>query len=250
MMRIFYILSMIFMFSCYSLLSDFEEIDELLSYTYYINEGWDAFESVNLSDTLLASQHSEYYELSLAMFDISIQAIDFEFTNQNFLGPKYKSYNGKAWSQLYYAGEFLNPENSHIRDSLRQQSKIYFDLALNDLDSSLFDEIFDQDWCDTYMGLFYIHYNLGLEQSLSLDSSLYFSSKLLNLKPSYNFNHDELDYRNVHYLRGKIYLQKDMYDEAYDEILYIVEDCNAMVNEEIDINLLLECFDQFANDGE
>ena len=73
MMRIFFILSMIFMFSCYSLLSDFEEIDELLSYTYYINEGWDAFESVNLSDTLLASQHSEYYELSLAMFDISIQ---------------------------------------------------------------------------------------------------------------------------------------------------------------------------------
>ena len=64
------------------------------------------------------------------------------------------------------------------------------------------------------------------------------------------FSHDELNYRNVHYLRGKIYLQKDMYDEAYDEILHIVEDCNPMVNEEIDINLLLECFDQFANDGE
>ena len=250
MMRIFFILSMIFMFSCYSLLSDFEEIDELLSYTYYINEGWDAFESINLSDTLTASQHAEYYELALEMFDISVMAIDFEFTSQNFLGPKYKSYNGTAWSQLYYAGEFLDPENSHIRDSLRQQSKIYFDLALNDLDSSLFDEIFSQDWCDTYLGLAYVHYNLGLNEPLSLDSSLYFSEQLLNLLSFYNFNHDELDYRNVYYLRGKIYLQKDMYLEAYNEILHIVEDCDAMVNEEIDINLLLECFDQFANDGE
>ena len=72
----------------------------------------------------------EYYELALEMFDISLQAIGFEFTDQNFVGPKYKSFNGKAWSQLYYAGEFLEPELSNIRDSLRQESKIYFDQAL------------------------------------------------------------------------------------------------------------------------
>ena len=47
-----------------------------------------------------------------------------EFTDQNFSGPKYKSFNGKAWSQLYYAGEFLEPELSNVRDSLRQESKI------------------------------------------------------------------------------------------------------------------------------
>ncbi len=84
---------MIFMFSCYSLLSDFEEIDELLSYTYYINEGWDAFESINLSDTLTASQHAEYYELALEMFDISVMAIDFEFTSQKQLLCVFKNKN-------------------------------------------------------------------------------------------------------------------------------------------------------------
>ena len=31
---------------------------------------------------------------ALEMFDISLQAINFEFTYQNFRGPKYKSFNG------------------------------------------------------------------------------------------------------------------------------------------------------------
>ena len=250
MIRILSILSIIFMFSCYSVLSDFEEVDEILSYTYYINEGWNAFETINLSDTLSVEQHPEYYELALEMFDISLQAINFEFTNQNFMGPKYKSFNGKAWSQLYYAGEFLDPELSNIRDSLRQESLIYFDQALYDLDNSLFDEISDQDWCDTYLGLAYIHYNLGFENDIHMDSSLNYSQEILNRKPLYNFNHDELDYQNIHYLRGKIYLQKEMYQEAYDEIQQALEECDAIVDDEIDINLLLECFNQFANGNE
>jgi len=250
MIKIFSILSIIFMFSCYSVLSDFEEVDEILSYTYYINEGWTAFEIINLSDTLSVAQHSEYYELALEMFDASLQSINFEFTDQNFLGPKYKSFNGTAWAQLYYAGEFLDPEYSNIRDSLREQSKIYFDQALNDLDNSLFDEISDQDWCDTYLGLAYVHYNLGFENSIYMDSSLNYSQEILNRKPLYDFIHDELNYKNIHYLRGKIYLQKDMYQEAYDEIRQAVEECDAMINDEIDIDLLLECFNQFANENE
>ena len=66
----------------------------------------------------------------------------------------------------------------------------------------------------------------------------------------YDFNHDELDYKNVHYLRGKIYLQKDMYQEAYNEIKQALEECDAIIDDEIDINLLLECFNQFANENE
>ena len=250
MMKLLSILSIIFMFSCYSLLSDFEEIDEILSYTYYINEGWSAFETINLSDTLLFEDHLEYYELALEMFDISLEAINFEFANQNFVGPKYKSFNGKAWTQLYYAGEFLNPEDSNIRDSLREQSKIYFNEAFSDLNNSLFDEISDQDWCDTYLGLSYIHYNLGFGNSSHMDSSLNYSQEVININPSYDFVHDELNYRNIHYLRGKIYLQKGMHEEAYYEIQQVIEECDAMINDEIDINLLLECFNQFANENE
>ena len=250
MIKLLSILSIIFMFSCYSLLSDFEEVEEILSYTYYINEGWNAFETINLSDTLSIDRHDEYYQLALEMFDVSLQAINFEFTDQSFLGPKYKSFNGKAWTQLYYAGEFLNPEDNYIRDSLRQESKIYFDQALNDLTNSLFDDISNQDWCDTYLGLTYAHYNLGFENIIHLDTSLIYSQEVLDRKPLYSFVHDELDYKNIHYLRGKIYLQKNMYEEAYYEIQKALESCNAMVDDSVDIDLLLQCFDDFANTNE
>ena len=247
MMRIICILSTFFMISCYSLLSDFEENEQLLSYDYYLNHGWIAFESINLYDSIAIDAHSDYYQSALEMFNNSVLAINDEFGAQNFIGPYYKSYNGLGWNNLYYAGEFLNSENSDIRDSLRVESKIYFDLALIDLSNSLFEDILDQDWCNTYLGLSYTHYNLGLTNSVNLDSSLQFSENLLNLKSAYDFGHDQLNYKNVHYLRGKIFLHKEMYVEAYYEIQYAIESCNAMIDDEIDINLLLQCFDAFAN---
>ena len=61
------------MMSCYSFISEFEENEDILNYTYYINEGWQAFESINLSDTLLIEEHADYYNLALEMFVLSIQ---------------------------------------------------------------------------------------------------------------------------------------------------------------------------------
>ena len=71
MMRFFYILLSMLMMSCYSFVSEFSENEEILDYKYYINEGWKAFESVNLSDTLLMEQHADYYDLSLEFFKIT-----------------------------------------------------------------------------------------------------------------------------------------------------------------------------------
>ena len=53
------------MMSCYSFVSEFTENEEILDYTYYIFEGWEAFEIVNLSDTILIDQHDYYYDLAL-----------------------------------------------------------------------------------------------------------------------------------------------------------------------------------------
>ena len=41
-----------------------------------------------------------------------------------------------------------------------------------------------------------------------------------------------------------------MYQEAYNEIKQALEECDAIIDDEIDINLLLECFNQFANENE
>jgi len=237
------------MISCYSVLSDFEEIDEILSYNYYLDQGWNAFETINLSSTDSTENinHSEYYDLALEMFNISILSIDDEFQQQNFMGPYYKSYNALGWTYLYYAGEFLEPSNSDIRDSLRNQSVFYFDSALTSLNNSLSEDICSQDWCDTYLGLSYTHYYRGLDNSNYFDSTLFYSDLLINEKPYYNFYHDELNYKNVHYLRGKIYLIKELYNEAYNEIQNSIEDCNPYIDDELNIELLLECFDRFAN---
>ena len=247
MVRFFYLPFIIFMFSCYSVLSEFSENEEILDYKFYINEGWKTFEAVNLSDTLLIEQHDDYYILALEFFNVAIDAINSEFISQQFVGPYYQAYNGIGWSQLYYAGEFLN--NSNTRDSLRNESIISFELAYDDLITSGFDQILNQDRCNTYLGLFYTNYYLGLNDTSYFNLSLVYSDTLLSIKPDYSFNHDELDYRNIHYLRGKIYLRKQLYDMAFNEIKVIVEDCNPYSNgnEDIDINLLFDCFDQFSN---
>ena len=102
------------------------ENDEILSYTYYLNEGWGAFENINLSDSSSSIDHFEQYDLALKMFDIATQAIDLELMNQDSIGPYCKAYNGMGWSQLYYANEFIDTSVHDIRDSLRNAAILSF----------------------------------------------------------------------------------------------------------------------------
>ena len=230
-----------FMISC----SDFQEQEEILDYSEYIYQGWNAFETVNLNELSQDSTNTYYYELALDMFEVSVQAIDYEFNSQNLIGPYYKSYNGIGWTQLYYSSEFLEPEFHYKRDSLRQESKTYFDKSLFSLNlQSSNSNITSQDKCDTYSGLGYLHYYNGLN-NFSFDSSLIFSENLLNECSEYIFEHDELDFRNIHYLRGKIYLFQDNYSQACIEMNQANNcDCNS---NNVDIDILLDCFDQFSN---
>ena len=173
------------MISC----SDFQEQEQILDYEEYIYQGWNAFETVNLNELSQDNTNAYYYELALDMFTVSLQAIDYEFASQGFVGPAVKSYNGIGWTQLYYASEFLEPSVHYIRDSLRQESKISFDNAYNNLidDSDL---LTTQDSCNTYSGLAYINYYLGFDNS-DFESSLNYSDTLLNIKSNYHFEHDE-----------------------------------------------------------
>jgi hypothetical protein len=236
-----------FLISCSDIFSDYQEKEQILDYQEYIYQGWNAFETVNLNELEQDSANAYYYELALDMFEASVQSIDYEFTDQNLIGPHYKSYNGIGWTQLYYSSEFSDPSIHYKRDSLRQESKIYFDkssiniLNIDSLESqNQNSSIVSQDRCDTYSGLSYIYYYNSLN-----DSSLIFSEDLLNECPEYSFNHDELDFRNIHYLRGKIYLFKENYSQACIEIKQANGcECNSG---NVDIDILLDCFDQFQN---
>ena len=233
-------LLIIFMISC----SDFQEQEEILDYSEYLYQGWNAFETVNLNDLSQDSTNIYYYELALDMFEVSVQAINYEFVAQNLIGPHYKSYNGIGWTQLYYSSEFLDPSVHYKRDSLREESKAYFDKSHYSLESQNENsDIVSQDRCDTYSGLGYIHYYNGLN-NFSFDSSLIFSSQLLNECPEYIFEHDELDFRNIYYLRGKIYLYQENYSQACIEINQ-ANSCDCDSNN-VDIDILLDCFDQFS----
>jgi len=235
------LLLVIFMISC----SDFQEQEQFLDYSEYIFQGWNAFETVNLNESTQDSTNAYYYELALDMFEAAVQSIDYEFNSQNLIGPYYKSYNGIGWTQLYYSSEFLESDLHYKRDSLRQESKIYFDKSLFSLNSqSSNSNISSQDKCDLYSGLGYLHYYNGLN-NFSFDSSLIFSENLLNECSEYIFEHDELDFRNIHYLRGKIYLFQDNYSQACIEINQ-ANACECDSNN-IDIDILLDCFDQFSN---
>ena len=229
------------MISC----SDFQEQEQILDYSEYIYQGWYAFETVNLNESIQDSTNAYYYELALDMFEVSVEAINYEFNSQNLIGPYYKSYNGIGWTQLYYSSEFLEPEVHYKRDSLRQESKTYFDKSLFSLNlqsSNL--NISSQDKCDTYSGLGYLHYYNGLN-NFSFDSSLIFSENLLNECSEYIFGHDQLDFRNIHYLRGKIYLFQDNYSQACIEINQ-ANGCECDSND-VNIDVLLDCFDDFSN---
>ncbi len=250
MIRFISILMMLMLMSCYSIVSEFGENEEILSYTYYMNEGWEAFESINLLDSEASVNHIEQYDLALKMFNIAIQAIDLEYSNQDMLGPYYKAYNGIGWSQLYYANEFMNSSVHNIRDSLRNEAVLSFDLALSDLEMAEVDSVSSQDRCDIFLGYSYANYYKGLiEDSIYFDLTLHYSDLLLSEKSNYNFDHAQLSYLNVHYLRGKVYLGRQEYDAAYNEVKKIVNNCDPYVDDEIDINLLFNCFDQFINEN-
>lgn len=236
-----------FMISCSDIVSDYQEEEQILDYQEYIYQGWNAFETVNLNELEQDSANAYYYELALDMFEVSVQAIDYEFSDQNLIGPHYQSYNGIGWTQLYYSSEFLDPNVHYKRDSLRQESKVYFDkslISISNIDSLETQNenfiITSKDRCDTYSGLSYIYYYNGLN-----DSSLLYSEKLLNECPAYHFNHDELDFRNIHYLRGKIYLFEDNYSQACIEINQ-ANNCGCDSGN-VDIDILLDCFNQFSN---
>ena len=241
MKKLFTFIFIMFLISCSDFISDYQEQEQILDYQEYIYQGWNAFETVNLNELEQDSASVDYYELALDMFEASIQAIDYEFNSQNLIGPYYKSYNGIGWTQLYYSSEFSDPSVHYKRDSLRQESKVFFDKSLYSLeDQNENSDIASQDKCNTYSGLSYIHYYNGEN-----DNSLIFSEDLLNECPEYNFNHDELDFRNIHYLRGKIYLFQDNYSQACIEMNQANNcDCNS---NNVDIDILLDCFNQFSN---
>ena len=247
MKKLFSFIFIMFMISCSDIVSDYQEEEQILDYQEYIYQGWNAFETVNLNELEQDSANAYYYELALDMFEVSVQAIDYEFSDQNLIGPHYQSYNGIGWTQLYYSSEFLDPNVHYKRDSLRQESKVYFDkslISISNIDSLETQNenfiITSKDRCDTYSGLSYIYYYNGLN-----DSSLLYSEKLLNECPAYHFNHDELDFRNIHYLRGKIYLFEDNYSQACIEINQ-ANNCGCDSGN-VDIDILLDCFNQFSN---
>lgn len=242
-MKIKFIIILFFLFSS---CSDYLEKEEILDYQEYLYQGWVAFETVNIENKFSKdSSNSYYYELAIDMFEVSELAINYEFLSQNLLGPHYKSYTGLGWSELYYSSEFLNQEDHYKRDSLRLESKSHFDKALINLDSQIEStNILSQDKCDLYSGLSYVHYYNGLDQ-FEFDSSLFFSNLLINECPEYVFSHDEFDIRNMHYLRGKIFLYQDFYSEACIEMSN-ANNCSCDYNN-VDINVLLDCFEEFSS---
>ena len=237
---------LIILFFLFSSCSDYVEREEILDYEEYLYQGWVAFETVNIENKFSKdSSNSYYYELAIDMFKVSELAINYEFLSQNLLGPHYKSYIGLGWSELYYSSEFLNLESHYKRDSLRLESKSHFDKALVNLVSQTEStNILSQDKCDLYSGLSYINYYSGLDQ-FQFDSSIFFSNLLINECPEYTFSHDELDIRNIHYLRGKIFLYQDSLSEACIEMTN-ANNCLCDHNN-VDINVLLDCFEEFSS---
>ena len=244
MKKIISFIFIIFLISCSDIVSDYQEQEEILDYEEYLYQGWNAFEAVNLDEVPQDSSSTYYYNLALDMFNVSLLAIASEFDSQGLIGPVSKSYNGIGWSQLYYASEFLEPSMHQTRDSLRQQSKISFDSAYVhfDDDSQL---LTTKDRCDTYAGLAYINYYLGLDD-LDFESSLDASEALLNLNDSYDFIHDEFNFENIHYLRAKIYLLKDLLADACEELISI-ESIDCECSDNLDIDIILDCFSRFTN---
>ena len=242
MIRILYILFTLIMISC----SDYIEQEQILDYNEYLYQGWVAFETINIENKYPKdSTNSYYYDLATDMFDVSEIALNYEFESQNLEGPYYKTYNGLGWTKLYFASEFLNPEQHFIRDSLRIESKFYFDRANQSLNSQLDNnQILSQDKCDIFSGLSYAHYYNGLNY-FDFDSSLFFSENLINECPLYTFEHDELDISNIHYLRAKIYLYQDSLSNACFEI-NAANNCSCDIDD-VDINILLDCLEQFSN---
>ena len=256
--KIFYILSLLFIFSCDAfdeIISELDESEAELEYSYYIQEGWEAIESEN-------------FLAALNFFDYIINAYqslgDASDITEDII---FEAYHGFAWSNLFIANTLYGIENSDQRLVYRDISYDAFFISESILDSIDFSSSaysFDYD-CDILAGKtlhhdYKIYYYLNQyfaydgdseylddislysdgeeftdsnnngqyddgEDFIDLNSNSHLELGLENLVNQMNINcsdyifpYSNIDINNINMMLIKDYIRKGMYQETVDFI--------------------------------
>ena len=125
--NIIYILGLLFIFSCDTLddiVSELDENEVQLDFDYYIQEGWDSFES-------------EDFLASINFFDYILNAYQ-SATEEVQQDIVFEAYHGYAWSNFFIASTLFGEQNSDQRLEYRNTSYNTFFIADAILDTISF----------------------------------------------------------------------------------------------------------------
>ena len=256
--KILYILSVLFIFSCDAfdeIISELDESEVQLEYDYYIQEGWDSVESQDFPNAI------NFFDYIISVYESSEGSVDI---TGDLL---FEAYHGFAWSNLFVSNTLYGPENSDQRLAFRDISYDAFFIAdsiLNSIDFSSSEYSFDYD-CDILAGkalhhdykiYYYLNqyfsydgdleyldnidvysngeqftdlnengqYDIG-EDFIDLNNNNHFELGLENLVNqmndncfNYDFPYESIDINSISMMLVKDYIRKGMYQEAVDFI--------------------------------
>ena len=144
--KILYILSLLFLFSCDAfddIISELDESEAQLEYDYYIQEGWNAIQSQDFSNAI------NFFDYLIVAYQSSEEPL--EITEDLI----FEAYHGLAWSNLFISNTFYGEENSDQRLAYRDISYETFFISdsmlnlIDDFSSSMYS--FDYE-CDILAG--------------------------------------------------------------------------------------------------
>ena len=141
--NVIYILGLLFIFSCDAfddIVSELDENEVQLDFDYYIQEGWDSFES-------------EDFLASINFFDYILNAYQ-SATEEVQQDIVFEAYHGYAWANFFIASTLFGNQNSDQRFEYRNTAYNTFFIADTILDADSFNSdnySFDYD-CDILAG--------------------------------------------------------------------------------------------------
>lgn len=211
MKKVIYILSILLTVSCE--LGDLQENTGMLSGSYYINQAWEYFQA-------------EDYTTAEELFAAPLDSDNREYDKL--------AYMGLGWTMIYKSKADLSLENNASRQSMRDSSEVYFDIAFEKYSQGNDTTATELELDILYAGLAFSksytafkwqeeYFSEGLD-SQYWDQVVLYSNKVIEYANSIKNNEfvfpydDQLDYDVINFLKVQTYLRLDDPSSAVVEL--------------------------------
>ena len=240
-MRLYIYILLLFFYSC----DELGEESGPLDYNGLITEGWNNF---------MLGDYAKSQEFFLDVLDIDPSLISYYS----------EAYLGLGFSTLFEAKNIIGIDSVSFsnRFNLRSQAKDWFFEVIDEVDSYVGQEPFRENLIlDLNAGLAYTYSSLALYNEFDpyiligtteefVNNALNYSELVISNDPNYLFTYstEDINSSTLHLLRAQLFLEKEDYNQALQEIL-MIDSQNINVTFKVNSNDIQNSYKIFLNGG-